>query len=158
MKGTGRRARIVLLFVGRSGDSPFEEPFADYAARISRYEPTEIRRVRPAGGDDEDAIARESRALVDAAGETGALWLFDPRGRLLDTPAFAGLLARDLEERSPVTFAVGGAGGLDDAARERASRLLSLSPLTFPHALARVLVAEQVFRALTLRERVPYHK
>ena len=160
MKSTGRRARIVFLFVGRAGrgNDPLEAAFDDYLSRISRFEPTEVRRVRPSGGDDAVSVGIESRALLESVGDDGSPWVLDPRGRPLDTPAFAAALARDLEGRPPVTLVVGGAGGLDDSVRARAARLVSLSPMTLPHVLARVVAAEQVFRALTLRERVPYHK
>jgi 23S rRNA (pseudouridine1915-N3)-methyltransferase len=76
----------------------------------------------------------------------------DERGKDLTTKQFAALLAE------PTTFVIGGADGLDPATRKRASLLLRLSALTLPHALAQVVLCEQIYRAATLLSGHPYHR
>ena len=76
----------------------------------------------------------------------------DERGRDLTTAQFAALLAE------PTAFVIGGADGLDPAIKRRASVLLRLSSLTLPHALAQVILCEQLYRAATIRTGHPYHR
>ena len=76
----------------------------------------------------------------------------DERGKDLTTKQFAALLGE------PTTFVIGGADGLDPALRKEASLLLRLSALTLPHALAQVVLCEQLYRAATLRTGHPYHR
>lgn len=154
-----RPPRIVLLWVGRSGDSPFEEACEDYVRRVDRFLPAAIRRVRPAGGDDPRAVAEESRRLLEAVGSPACLWLCDREGKEVDSPGLARWLDADLASRpAPLVVSVGGAAGVDDTFRARADRRVSFGRVTLPHAIARLVAAEQLFRALTLREGVPYHK
>lgn len=85
--------------------------------------------------------------------------LLDEGGRQLNSEAFAGWIARQRDEgRQLVIFAVGPADGWSDASRARSSLLLSLGPMTLPHELARVVICEQVYRALTILAGHPYHR
>src|SRR5262245_31605134 len=84
--------------------------------------------------------------------ERARLIALDARGKDLTTKQFAALL------EEPVTFLIGGADGLDPEIKARAALLLRLSALTLPHALAQVVLAEQLYRAATLRTGHPYHR
>lgn len=84
------------------------------------------------------------------------LWLLDPRGRSLDSPAFAAWLEREGSQQGEMVLAVGGANGFPDEVATLASGRLSLSPLTFSHELARVMAFEQVYRALAILNHHPY--
>jgi 23S rRNA (pseudouridine1915-N3)-methyltransferase len=92
-------------------------------------------------------------------GRTAALpVLFDSRGKQMTSEAFAGWLgARRDEGVQHMVFAIGPADGWSEAARERAQLLLSLGPMTLAHALARLVVAEQLYRAFTILSGHPYH-
>jgi 23S rRNA (pseudouridine1915-N3)-methyltransferase len=84
--------------------------------------------------------------------------LFDSRGDLLSSEEFAALLARLRDDSVPrILFAIGPADGWSPAARARAHRTLSLGRMTLPHELARAVVAEQIYRALTILAGHPYH-
>lgn len=124
-------------------------------------------RTRPAMGVTEIAEARgspveirrrEAAALL-AALPAGALAVaLDLGGEAADTEAFAVRLERWLESGRPVFFLIGGAEGLDRSVLERADAVLSLGRLTWPHKLARVMLAEQIYRARSIAAGHPYHR
>jgi 23S rRNA (pseudouridine1915-N3)-methyltransferase len=94
----------------------------------------------------------EAKAAKIRIPERTRLVALDERGKELTTKQFAALL------NEPTTFVIGGADGLDPAIKARAALLLRLSALTLPHALAQVLLCEQLYRAATLRLGHPYHR
>ncbi len=153
--------KIRLLTVGKPRDPAIDTLHERYADRIRRlgadYRADWVPDT-PIGKQYSDAHVREreAAALRRALGPGERLVALDPSGRLVDTEK----LARRLERWSTgaVTFAVGGPLGLEPAFRDSAEWTWSLSPLTFPHELVRVLVAEQVYRAMTLLRGIPYHK
>lgn len=107
---------------------------------------------------DDHAMEREALALLERLGSSarGATIALDRGGRLLDSAALARELGRWAAPRA--TFVIGGPLGLHRRLIEAAHHCWALGPLTFPHELARVLVAEQIYRALTIRRGLPYHK
>jgi 23S rRNA (pseudouridine1915-N3)-methyltransferase len=155
--------RVVLAAVGRlRADVPEARLVADYAARFDRtgralgFGPltvSEVEAKAPGGPATEGALL--ARALPDG----GALVALDERGRMLASPDLAALLAdwRDAG-RGAAGFAIGGADGLDAVLRDRADLVLSLGPMVWPHALARVMLAEQLYRAATILAGTPYHR
>ena len=141
--------KIRLLSVGKPKDSLLARVHDLYAERIpplgAIYETAWVPDVRPGGRYTGDhARQREGRALLERS------------GRQIGSEELAERLER---WASPsLTLVVGGPSGLDRAVLERADRSWSLSRLTFPHELVRGLVAEQVYRALTILRGLPYHK
>jgi 23S rRNA (pseudouridine1915-N3)-methyltransferase len=138
--------KIVVLVVGKMRDRNVGALCDDYVVRTRRHLPVEVVEV-----DDDLALARR----WPADGETIAL---EPSGESWTT----GRLARCLEERMTrgtrnLTFAIGGADGLPASLVARATSRLSLSPLTLPHRLARLILCEQIYRALTIIRHEPYH-
>ena len=101
--------------------------------------------------------AKEWERLSDAAGGADVV-LCDETGRTFDSPGFARRLADLQEAARDVAFVIGGASGLPDEARAAASERLSLAPWTLPHELARLVLAEQFYRAGTIQRGEPYHK
>lgn len=105
---------------------------------------------------------RELRDLsaLERAVETGdVLVVLDERGEQLSSEAFARQLRQWMgSQRRAVCFAVGGADGVNDRLRHRADRVLSLGKMTFAHQLARVMLAEQLYRAVSILEGAPYHR
>jgi 23S rRNA (pseudouridine1915-N3)-methyltransferase len=135
--------------------------FEDYAQRVRKLGVTFDSRFVPdvkAGGRFSDAHVREreSQAVRDALPARCRVIALSPDGKTMDTAAFARHLTRWSQPLA--AFVVGGPLGLDPAFRENADVSLSLSALTLPHELARVVVAEQIYRALTILRGVPYHK
>jgi 23S rRNA (pseudouridine1915-N3)-methyltransferase len=153
--------KILVLSVGRPERTRFGPLFDEYAERVRRFgidvDARWVPEVR-AGGRFSDAHVREreGRALLDALPDRGRLIALDPGGTSFTSREFA----RRLEAWSGpcASFVVGGPLGLDPAVRRTAHATLSLSAMTLPHELARVVLAEQLYRAITILRGVPYHK
>jgi 23S rRNA (pseudouridine1915-N3)-methyltransferase len=153
--------KLRLVSVGRSGDDPADQLAADYIRRIRKFVPIEAVEVRAATGRAQAGASRaerETASALAALGLSDRLVTLDVRGRALDSPAFARWLDAALAKGPPVAFLVGGADGLAEPARARAELVLSLSPLTLPHALARAVLAEQIYRAFSILRGTPYHR
>lgn len=153
--------KILVLSVGRPERARFGPLFDDYLERIRRFGVDADARWVPdvrAGGRFSDAHVkeREARSLRDALPERGRVIALDPGGVTLTSEEFA----RRLEGWSSTcaTFVLGGPLGLDPSLSRTAHVTLSVSALTLPHELARVVLAEQVYRALTILRGAPYHK
>ncbi|WP_093247548.1 23S rRNA (pseudouridine(1915)-N(3))-methyltransferase RlmH [Rubrimonas cliftonensis] len=153
--------RISLLAVGRLRAGPEAVLLRDYmdrfdaAGRALALGPARMVEVEDRRGRGVDAEAD----LLLAAAPEGPLVALDERGRQLDSPALARLMAawRDDGARD-VAFAIGGADGHGEAVRERAALTLSFGPMVWPHMLARVMLAEQLYRAATILGGGPYHR
>jgi 23S rRNA (pseudouridine1915-N3)-methyltransferase len=133
----------------------------DYAARLERlglhYETDWVRDVEPGGRySDEHALEREARSLLERVDARDTIVALYDGGDSLTSPQLADRIERWATPRA--TLIVGGPRGLHARVLERANHAWSLSPLTFPHELVRVLVVEQIYRAMTIRRGVPYHK
>jgi 23S rRNA (pseudouridine1915-N3)-methyltransferase len=153
--------KIVVLSVGRPRDELAAALHDIYAERIRKfgaaYDARFVAEVKAGGAySDDHVMEREGRLLDEALDRAGNVVALDRSGVSLTTEELAGRLERWASPR--VTFLVGGPLGLSPAIRKRAEFSWSLSALTFPHELARVLLAEQVYRALTILRHVPYHK
>jgi len=141
--------RIQLLMLGKSRRPEICGLFDDYVKRISRSCPIEIVEVR----DAEAAVKK-----LDADRSATAI-LLDAGGRMIDSNALARWLG-DLRDRGTrqVIFVCGNAGGFPESLRERVPQKLSLSPMTLSHELARVVLAEQLYRAFAILSGSPYPK
>jgi 23S rRNA (pseudouridine1915-N3)-methyltransferase len=105
-----------------------------------------------------DTKRREGERLLERVPAGALLIACDERGDRLTSSEFAGLLVQARDAARDVAFIVGGAFGLDDAVRGAAARSLQLAPWTLPHELARLVLAEQLYRAGTIARGEPYHK
>jgi 23S rRNA (pseudouridine1915-N3)-methyltransferase len=153
--------RISILVVGRPRHAGLAEAIADYENRAARYWPLEVIEVReePARGLDSARVQdREAERLAAKLTAGTTLVICDPGGDAMTSAAFAGFLQGFRERGENVAFAIGGAFGLGAGMRSRAARRLSLAPWTLPHELARLVLAEQVYRAGTIQRGEPYHK
>jgi 23S rRNA (pseudouridine1915-N3)-methyltransferase len=152
--------RLVVAVVGRPRDPDLASAIRSYEARAARYWPLEVREVReePARGSAADLVRdREGQRLLTAAGGSH-LVACDETGDGLTSQQFAEWLQEARELARDITFAIGGAYGLARSVRDRADRVLKLAPWTLPHELARLVLAEQLYRAGTIVRREPYHK
>jgi 23S rRNA (pseudouridine1915-N3)-methyltransferase len=150
--------KLVVAAVGHRMPTWIDEGFHEYARRMPRELRLELAAVKPAAGaqgQDKVAEAARLRAAMPAGAKLVAL---DERGKALTTAALAKQLERWREEGRDVVFAIGGADGLEAGFVKEAELVLSLSALTLPHALARVLLAEQLYRAWTILQNHPYHR
>ena len=150
--------RLRVLWVGRTQKGFVQEGVAHYLKRIAPLEPIEcidIKAARHSGRDSEQALRTEGDAILKRLGPGETAALLDESGKTLDSAQFAGWLER--LERGRVTFIVGGGYGVSRDLRSRVDETLSLSRLTLPHQLVRIVLLEQIYRALTLRAGHGYH-
>jgi 23S rRNA (pseudouridine1915-N3)-methyltransferase len=154
--------QVHLLAVGTRMPAWVETAFADYAGRL----PHELRLslkeipapVRGKGADIARLRQQEGEKLLKALPRDAEVIALDERGSALDTRDWAQALARWLPSGRDSALLIGGADGLAHEVLARADQRWSLSPLTLPHPLVRVLVAEQLYRAWTLHIGHPYHR
>ncbi|MDW8075925.1 MAG: 23S rRNA (pseudouridine(1915)-N(3))-methyltransferase RlmH [Bacteroidota bacterium] len=153
------RAQIVLLCAERSRRRPIAELCSDYLHRLGRYNLHARVDECPACQATEPAAAREEQAKCLFARLRPGDWvvLLDERGRALRSAELAQLLERQLPLHRRIVFIIGGAYGVSDRVRQHADLVLALGPLTLPHELARVVLCEQLYRAMTILRGEPYH-
>jgi 23S rRNA (pseudouridine1915-N3)-methyltransferase len=136
--------KILLYFIGRPKDPHANAMAADFMQRISRYAPAAMQEIRP----DRTDLWRKHPAALKI--------LLDPAGRSMASADFARLVAKCEMEGRDMVFVLGGHDGLPAGWGERADLLLSLSAMTFPHELARAMLAEQIYRAFASLRGHPY--
>ena len=144
-----------------------ERELADrYAQRLEKTAPSlgmEFSGIRQfAESRAKDAATRkrdEAKSLRSAMGQQSRLLVFDERGKPLSSAEFAGQIARWRDEGArELCCLIGGADGLDDTLRAEAGRIVSFGAMTLPHQIVRVLVLEQLYRAVTILSGHPYHR
>ena len=154
--------RLHILAVGRLRAGSEATLVADYLARFDRTgRPLGLGPVRVVEVEDKRGGGPAAEAgLLAAAVPAGAfLVALDERGDQLDSPAFANLLRQAADSgRRDLALLIGGADGLDPTLRDRAERRLSLGRMVWPHMLARVMLAEQLYRAASILAGSPYHR
>jgi 23S rRNA (pseudouridine1915-N3)-methyltransferase len=135
---------------------------ADYTRRLGKDLRLQIEEIRlgqrHADAPPDRAVADEGKRLLAALGKDDYVVALDVGGRALSTEQWADWLRTRLQEGRDVTFLIGGPDGLAEACLARADLRLSLSSLTFPHALVRVVLVEQLYRALSILRNHPYHR
>jgi 23S rRNA (pseudouridine1915-N3)-methyltransferase len=147
---------LRLIAIGRLRDGPEAALFERYNARLRpRIAVTEIAEAR---GVPAEVKRREGEALLAALPNAGFVVALDPGGAMPDSEEFSRLLERWLAAGRPVCCLIGGAEGLDRSVIARAGYVLSLGRLTWPHFLARVMLAEQIYRARSIAAGHPYHR
>jgi 23S rRNA (pseudouridine1915-N3)-methyltransferase len=153
--------KLTVLSVGDKLPAWANAAVAEYLKRMPREARVELVEVKPdkrAGQSAESIKTSEAVRLLDKLPPGDRLVALDEHGREVTTRELADLMARWMTEGRDVALAIGGADGLAPALLERAEIKLSLSRLTLPHALARVLLAEQLYRAVSLLNNHPYHR
>ncbi len=153
--------RFTVLSVGKPRNSALADLVGDYETRAARYWPLLFVEVKEESGRSLSATQvcdkEGERILAKVSGDT-RLVVCDALGESLSSEQFAAFMQKSREEGSDVAFAIGGANGLGRDVKERAFRTLSLSSLTLPHEIARLVLAEQLYRAGTIQRGEPYHK
>lgn len=149
---------LTLAWIGKIDDREYAGAVRRYVTRIERWARVGEIAVRAERERSPEAAAREGRKLLDRIPDRSRVIVLEAGGRMLTTEAFAGLLARHRDsDPRPLVFVVGGASGLPDSVRRRADEVLSLSPMTFPHEIARLVLVEQIYRALSISAGLRYH-
>jgi 23S rRNA (pseudouridine1915-N3)-methyltransferase len=136
--------KVFLYFIGKPKDPHANAIAADFLGRAGRYAPCEMREIR---ADRSDLWAKHP---------TARKIFCDPAGKALDSAGFAKLIGDGEMEGRDLVFLIGRHDGLPAGWSQRADRLLSLSAMTFPHELARAMLAEQIYRAFATLRGHPY--
>lgn len=132
----------------------------EYAQRLSHYAKFELVELPEAARhkSPEQARAAEAEAILAKLSERDWLVALDERGQLLSSTDLAGFVGKAQQAGRDLVFVIGGDEGLAEEIRAKAKQVLSLSRMTLPHRLARLVIAEQIYRAFTLLRGEPYHK
>jgi 23S rRNA (pseudouridine1915-N3)-methyltransferase len=165
-KWTDQDMRITLFAVGRLKAGPEKDLASRYLDRFSKAGPAiglELARlveVQESRASNPDTRKREEAAALEKALPDGAvLVLLDERGKTMDSQTFADAIGRHRDNgKREMMLAIGGADGLDPDLRARADLVLNLGTMTWPHQLVRILIAEQLYRAVTILSGHPYHR
>jgi 23S rRNA (pseudouridine1915-N3)-methyltransferase len=155
--------RIAVLTVGRCRNAHLREGAREYVSRIGRYaalEEIEVREQKVAKGlPVEEVLRREGERLLRVVPEGSFVIALDRNGESCRSEDLAKRLSDlGLSGKSRLAFVVGGAFGLDGQVLERADWRLSLSEMTLPHEMARLVLLEQIYRAFTILRGEDYHK
>lgn len=151
---------ILLIWVGRQAPGAWEELAEEYRRRIARFTPFSEVRVRPEEGrtaDPSRARRNEAQRVRKYLEDNDVLVVLDERGREMASSQLAAWLSPRLAG-GRVVIVIGSDVGTDESLRRQAREVWSLSRLTLPHLLARLLVLEQLFRALDIGAGGGYHR
>ena len=146
-----------VIAVGQKHDPALANAIASYEKRLGRYGGVQWQLLAYSPLQGDAARRAESSSMREKVPDDDILVLLDERGTQLASPAFAGKLDAWRASGRRITFVIGGAYGVDDALRQRADYIWSLSPLVFPHQIVRLLLVEQLYRAHMILENHPYH-
>jgi 23S rRNA (pseudouridine1915-N3)-methyltransferase len=154
--------KITLLFTGKTRENYLKEGIAIYTKRLGRYIPFEIAvlndgKSRP-GNHSGKSKSRDSSKQPPYEGNTTFLVLLDQKGEKFSSESFAGFIQNTMNKGyKELAFMTGGAYGFPDNTYETADKIISLSDMTFSNQMVRLILAEQIYRAMTIIRGEPYH-
>lgn len=157
---------LAVLAVGRLKSGPEKLLAEDYGARIGQLgRKAGIAAIAVSEQAESQAataalrIAEEAKFFSERAAAGASRIVLDERGRNLDSPAFAAFLRAEIDAGAPeIAFLIGGPDGHGEEARRSARLVLSLGAMTWPHRLVRIMLLEQIYRAVTIMVNHPYHR
>ena len=157
---------VRLICVGKMREKYFIEAFNEYAKRLQaycRFECVELAEQRlseaPSEGEIRAALSREASEIMKNIPQDAYVTALCVEGKQMPSEKMGRLISeRENSGRPKLCFIVGGSFGMDEAVKRRADMKLSMSEMTFPHHLARVMLAEQIYRGFKINEGSRYHK
>lgn len=158
--------KVTILCVGKMKEKFYIDAAAEYVKRLSRHCKLDIIELpeqrlseNPSQGEIDAALAREAAAIGEKLPKGGAVIAMCIEGKTMSSEELAKCFSRfALEGKSQLTFLIGGSVGLHQLLKAQADLRLSMSPMTFPHHLARVMLLEQIYRGYQILEGSRYHK
>lgn len=157
---------VKLICVGRMREKFYIEAFREYEKRLTAFcklETTELPEAKtalsPTEGEIQSALEKEAQAILDKIPAGAYAVVLCVEGEKLSSEGLAKLFSdRAMRGDSRICFVIGGSNGLHPKVKQRADFRLSMSDMTFPHHLARVMLAEQIYRGFTINAGQKYHK
>jgi 23S rRNA (pseudouridine1915-N3)-methyltransferase len=157
--------RILIAAVGRLKQGPERELAERYRKRAADFgrkvglQAFDVIEIRESRADNvERRMLEESIAIANVVPERAVTVILDERGATMNSAAFAGRLQDWAGDRPALAFIIGGADGLAPSLRDKADLALAFGPLTWPHQLVRIMLLEQLYRAVTILGGHPYHR
>ncbi len=154
--------RFTIVSVGHKMPAWIQSGFREYAKRLPPEIKVELLELKPedrtSGKTPEKARSLEGERILAAIPAGATVYALDEKGRPVTTQGLSVMLAGWMRDGTHPAFVIGGADGLSDEVRTRADKLVSLSALTLPHGLVRVVLAEQLYRASSILANHPYHR
>lgn len=157
--------QVTFITVGTLKEDYLRAALAEYEKRISQYatiKRVELKEERITDEDDprrvEKALEEEGKRILDALPQDAHKIALCVEGKMLSSPELAALIGRAGDERGKIAFVIGSSHGLCPAVKRACDTRLSFSPMTFPHQLMRVILAEAVYRSFTILAGRKYHK
>ena len=152
---------IQIIYIGRQNKNLYSESEKEFIKRIKRYSRLDIIEIKPlkkaSSLPKEELLKSETKLILDKVNQNTALVLLDEAGKQFDSRGFAKELQILLNHHSSISFVIGGAFGFSDELKSKSHKRVSLSSMTFPHHLARVIFLEQLYRAYSILNNEPYH-
>ncbi|MBQ9818278.1 MAG: 23S rRNA (pseudouridine(1915)-N(3))-methyltransferase RlmH [Proteobacteria bacterium] len=151
----------TVMAIGKMKFAPYRAAADEYLKRLRHYlniQEIELKSELSPKLSEMQIRERESRQIMEMVAPSTYLFVLDERGKMFSSVQFSEMVGRLMAQSQDMAFVIGGAYGHHECLRQRANMVFGLSPLTFPHELARVLVYEQLYRAMTILKNEPYHK
>lgn len=153
--------KVKIVSIGKPRTDFIRDGEAEYLKRIKPYlklHLVELPDVRPGSMAVPQRISKESDSILLEIEKGDYLIALDSKGKSFESESFAKFLEKRLAASQPLAFAIGGADGHGEKVKERADLTLSLSAFTFTHEMSRLILLEQLYRALSIMRNLPYHK
>ena len=145
--------KLRVVWVGKTNDPQVVKLYSDYVSRIKHFLPLDISEIK----DTKGGMPAEAGKILSALESTERVVGLDPQGKAWNSDQFAKFIQHHINsDARRLTFLIGGHSGLAESVKKRADVLWSLSPLTFTHELTRVILLEQIYRALSIIHGYPY--
>jgi 23S rRNA (pseudouridine1915-N3)-methyltransferase len=154
--------KLIIVSVGHKMPDWITAGFNEYSKRMPREARIELLEIKPeprtTGKTTAQIMEAEAQRILAAVPQNCRRIALDERGAQATTRQLSAQMQEWMREGGDVAFIIGGADGLHESVKQAAHQLLALSSLTLPHAVARVLLAEQLYRAYSLMHNHPYHR
>lgn len=151
--------KINIISVGKIKEKYFTEAIDEYKKRLSRYCDFKIVEVDEASKIENISKKSELEGKLLLEKCSGVIVALDGKGKMLSSPEIADYIDRKKTQgMSEISFVIGGSNGLSDEVIRKADLVLSFGKVTYPHQLFRVILSEQIYRAFTILDNLPYHK
>ena len=151
--------KIAIWSVGKVDEPYIKEGVTNFTKRIVHYYPIEWQLIAPSKASDPNQIKKEEAiSILKTLAQNDVLILLDEKGKMLSSPGLAKLIQQNANQSAHrIVFLIGGAYGVSDEIKAKAQFTWSLSELVFPHMLARLILAEQIYRACSILANEKYH-